>query len=252
MLDDSAPLATLNHAGRRVAYRHLSGPADRPGLLFLHGFRSDMTASKALHVMALARRLNIACTLFDYCGHGQSSKAFEDCDIGTWREDTLAVIDHVTTGRLVLVGSSMGGWMALLAARDRPGRVRGLIGIAAAPDFTEDLMRPRRTPEQAGDLARQGWTELVDAEHGPYRITARLLDSGRDHLVLRRPLPIGCPVRLIHGMLDSEVPWQTASRIAEAVVSEDVQVTLIKDAIHRLGRDEDLAVLGGVVESLLK
>jgi pimeloyl-ACP methyl ester carboxylesterase len=241
----------LAHAGQRLAYRQVAGKS--PGLFFLHGFRSDMSGAKAEHLDALAQRKGLAFTRFDYTGHGLSSGTIRDGDIECWRDDALAVFDALTVGPQIVIGSSLGGWLALLLARARPERVRAIVGLAAAPDFTEDLMWPGMSPAQQAELLANGEISVPTAyAPEPYVITRRLIESGREHLLLRAPLAITCPVRLIHGMRDPDVPWQTALRLAAVLASEDVRITLIKDGEHRLSRESDLMVLTQIVRELIE
>lgn len=229
--------------GTRLAYRRLAAcPGDaRPGILFLPGFASDMTGTKGMALAAWAQAGGRALLRFDYSGHGQSGGAFRDGTIGRWTADALAILDRLTTGPQILVGSSMGGWIMLLTALARPARIAGLVGIAAAPDFTEDLMWTSMQPETRTRLTAEGavWVPSQYQE-APLEITRALIEDGRQHLVLRGPLDIRCPVRLLHGMADPDVPWQTSPRLAERLVGADVTVTLIKDGDHRLSRDADL------------
>ena len=184
---------------------------------------------------------------FDYSGHGASGGAFEDGTIGIWAKDALCAIDRLTAGRLVLVGSSMGGWIALLTALARPARVGALIGIAAAPDFTERLMWGAMSPAERQTLVSEGVLHVGSEYGGPYPITRGLIEDGRRHLLLDAPIALGCPVRLLHGQRDADVPWETALTIARQVESPDVRVTLVKDGDHRLSRPQDLALLIGTV-----
>ena len=235
-----------------IAYRRLAGAAGRrPGVVFLIGFKSDMDGAKASAVDALCRTRGQPFLRFDYRGHGQSEGKFEDGDIETWFEDSLYVLDHLTEGPQVLVGSSMGGWMMLLLARARPGRIVGLVGIAAAPDFTEDLIVPNLTQDNSAEIERTGRL-VLPSEHGNgYVITKQLLDAGRRHLVLRDPIAFAGPVRLLHGMKDSSVPWQRSLKLQETLVSADVEVTLIKDGDHRLSEPVHLALLARTLAALL-
>lgn len=236
--------------GTRLAYHHTPGRA--PGFVFLPGLRSDMTGTKALRVEAFCRARGLACLRFDYRGHGASSGAFEEGTIGAWRADALAALDALTEGPQVLVGSSMGGWIMLLAARERPERIAGLVGLAAAPDFVCDLIEPALGPEQHAALAREGRIELPSAyDEAPMPLTRRLIEEARAQRVLDRPLPITCPVRLLHGMRDPDVPWHTAVTLAGHLDAEDVAITLIKDGEHRLSRDSDLLRLEGELTALL-
>jgi pimeloyl-ACP methyl ester carboxylesterase len=219
--------------------------------MFLTGFMSDMTGSKALALESWCRAEGRAFTRFDYQGHGASSGAFRDGTIGLWAEDALAMLDQVARGPQILVGSSMGGWIMLLVALARPGRIRGLAGIAAAPDFTETLIWQKMTPEQHADMASQGFFEIPsDYGDAPYVITRQLIEDGRKRLLLDRALDINVPVRLIHGMEDPDVPWQTALALQEKLSSTDVEVTLVKGGGHRLSEPQDLQRLVATVSRL--
>lgn len=221
--------------GRRLAFVH--HPGRTPGLLFCGGFKSDMTGSKALALEDFCTGAGRAFTRFDYTGHGSSSGDFEDGTIGAWRDDAVAIIDNVTEGPLTLVGSSMGGWIMVLAALARPERVKGLVGIAAGPDFTEDLMWAKGSDRQRAVLMETGrWEQPSAYSAEPYVITRKLIEEGRDHLVLRSPIPFHGSVHLLHGQADPDVPWQTSLRLADVLQSEDVTVELIKSGDHRLSK----------------
>jgi len=220
-------------------------------LVFLPGFMSDMAGEKASMLAAFCAGRGQAFLRFDYSGHGASGGAFEDGTIGRWTEDALCVIDRTTEGPLVLAGSSMGGWIALLVARARPERVAGLVGIAAAPDFTERLMWAAMMPAEREVLLRSGVLRVPSAYGGEQAITLGLIEDGRRHLLLDAPIRVRCPVRLLHGQRDEEVPWETAMALAAALESQDVRVTLVKDSGHRLSRKQDLALIRDVAASLL-
>jgi len=248
-------LRFLDLAGRRLAFRKRIA-ADRTrdcaGILFLPGFRSDMAGTKATFLDDFCAARGLAYVRFDYSGHGASSGRFEDGTIGTWAEDAIAVIDQVADGPLVLVGSSMGGWIMLLAALARPDRVAGLIGLAPAPDFTEALIWNRLSDEERDRLLSAGRLETPSAySDEPTIITRALIEEGRRHLLLSAPIGIRCPVRLLHGMADPDVPHRLSLELAERLVSNDVRVTLIKNGDHRLSRAEDLALLGDTLEDLI-
>ncbi len=237
--------------GATIAY-HLT-PGKGPGVVFLTGFKSDMTGGKALLLEQLCRQRGQAFLRFDYTGHGASSGRFEDGTIGRWAEDAVAAIDALTNGPQVLVGSSMGGWIMLLVALARPERIAGLVGIAAAPDFTEDLMHDALTDDQRAVLARDGFVEIPNCydDQEPYRIEQRLLDDGRNHLVLGGTIDLRVPVRLIHGMCDEDVPWATGLKIVERLESDDVEITYVKTGGHRLSEPQDLDRLQRTVSALL-
>lgn len=235
--------------GQTIAYHASQGKS--PGVVFFGGLMSDMTGTKAMALETHCRKRGRAFVRFDYSGHGASSGAFAEGTIGRWHDDALAVLDAVTQGPQILVGSSMGGWQALLGAVARPERVAGLIGIAAAPDFTEDLMWQAFDAETRARLERDGLLHLPSDYGGePYPITRRLIEEGRDRLLLRGPIPLACPVHLIHGMRDQDVPWRTALRIAEQLQSDEVVVSLVKNGDHRLSSEIDLARMLAAVDAV--
>jgi pimeloyl-ACP methyl ester carboxylesterase len=241
---------TLHHNGNDLAWAHL--PGHGPTIVFLPGFKSDMEGSKATYLRDWAARQGRAMLRLDYSGHGSSAGAFEDGTIGAWASDARAIIEARTTGPLLLVGSSMGGWIGLLLARAMPGRIAALVGIAAAPDFTETLLWEGLTDAERTALLSHGYIErpsLYGEE--PYRFTRALIEDGRTQSLLAAPIPVTCPVRLLQGQQDHDVPWPTALRIAEQLDSTDVEITLIKDGDHRLSRPQDLALLTRSVAALL-
>ena len=247
----TAPQYLEQGDGTRLAFCRTDGTL--PEVVFLPGFRSDMTGAKAVRLDAHCRKAGRAFTRFDYRGHGASSGRFEDGAVGDWLADTLAVLDRIVAGRpCVLAGSSMGGWLALLAALARPGQVRGLVGIAAAPDFTEGLIRARLSPGQAESLARDGLFLAPSAYGDPIPITRRLMDDGAGHLLLRRAtIPLRVPVHLLHGQEDPDVPWQTSLTLAARLEGAAVTVELVKDGDHRLSREEDLRRIEAAVERVV-
>jgi pimeloyl-ACP methyl ester carboxylesterase len=214
------------------------------GIVFLGGYASDMTGTKASFLASRCEAEGIAFLRFDYRGHGKSSGDFKECAIGDWFLDACAVIDALTEGPQIIVGSSMGGWLGLMLAMQKPERVHALIGIAAAPDFTEDLMWLTLSADQREQLLRDG---LIYDELAPpdFRIptTLKLIEEGRKHLLLRAKIPLQCPVRLLQGLDDRDVPWQHALRIVENIDHDDVRVTFVKEGDHRLSRDQDLDLL---------
>ena len=237
--------------GDGVGLAWVRTPGRGPATVFLPGYMSDMEGAKALETEAFCAAHGLACLRLDYSGHGASGGAFTDGAIGRWTDDALLLIDRLTVGPLVLVGSSMGGWIALLAALARRDRMAGLIGIAAAPDFTEELMWQSMMPAERATLLRDGVLAVPSQYGDPYPVTARLIEDGRTRLLLGGPIPLRCPVRLLHGQRDDDVPWQTSLRLAERLDAADVRITLVKDGDHRLSRPEDLAVLRGLLASLL-
>ena len=243
-------LSSISVDGRAIAFHQLEGKI--PGIIFMGGFKSDMTGTKALALEEVCRRRNRAFIRFDYSGHGQSEGAFEDGTISQWAADAIAVLDQVAVGPQIVVGSSMGGWIALLAARARPDRIAALVGIAAAPDFTEDLMWAGFDETIRQTIMNEGvYYEPSDYDDEPYTITRALIEDGRDNLVLRDPLPLPFPVRLIQGMQDADVPWQHALRLAEHATCDDLELMLVKNGDHRLSTPEDLARLEATLDVLL-
>lgn len=248
MTDDKAKRLTLSD-GTHIAYHQTPGAT--PGVIFLGGFMSDMTGTKATALEAHCRATGRAFVRFDYLGHGASAGKFEEGTIGRWRDDALAILDQVAEGPQILVGSSMGGWIALLVALARPARVAGLVGVAAAPDFTRDLMWPSFTPDERAALERDGFIRQP-TEYGdePYVITRKLLDEAQDHLLLDGPVAVTCPVRLIHGTADPDVPYDVSRRLLERLTAQDVTLTLVKDGDHRMSSPADLARLCAAVDEL--
>ena len=249
-MKDLPPPSLLQRAGREaIAYRRVVGA--EPGVMFLGGFMSDMTGTKATVLEAHCRSTGRAFVRFDYSGHGESGGAFRDGTIGAWRDDALAVLDEVARGPQVLVGSSMGGWIMLLVALMRPERAAALVGVAAAPDFTENLIWSTLDDEARRQLTGTG-DIVMPCDYGeePYPITMGLIEEGRSHLLLRAPIALQCPIHLLQGMRDEDVPWRTALQIAERVESESVTIELVKDGDHRLSRDEDLARLCAAVDAV--
>ncbi len=237
--------------GVHLAWARTPGHIHKPTTVFLPGFCSNMTGAKAIAMEDWCRQAGLGCLRLDYSGHGASDGAFTDGTIGRWMADALLLLDRLTEGPLLLVGSSMGGWIALLLALARPDRLAGLIGVAAAPDFTEALIWEAMMPRERERLRRDG-VLLAPSPYGePTPMTLALIEEGRDHLLMGAPIGIHCPVRLLHGQHDPDVPWETSLRLAERIESPDVQLTLVKDGDHRLSRNADLAVLRGLHASLI-
>lgn len=233
----------------RLAWARLPGKG--PGVVFLPGFRSDMQGSKAIFLRDHCAARGQAFLRLDYSGHGESDGRFEDGTIGQWAADALALFDALTSGPQILVGSSMGGWIALLIARQRAARLAGLIGIAPAPDFTEALLWPALPPEARQALIRDGIIHLPSQYGEPTPITRALVEDGRRQAVLNAPIDLPCPIRILQGMADPDVPWRHALRILDTLAQGDARVTLIKDGDHRLSRPEDLRLLAETLDSLL-
>ena len=237
--------------GASMAYQRLNGKG--PGVVFLHGFHSDMEGGKALALEAWCRAEGRAFLRFDMFGHGKSSGRVEDGCVSRWVDDAVAALDELSDGPQVLVGSSLGGWIALLAALRRRERVVGLVGVAAAPDFTEDLMWAEFSDEQRRQMLEAGYVTMPNCyePEKPWTVPRLLIEDGRNNLLLRDAINLGCPVRLIQGQKDVDVPWKTALRIADCLASDDVEIILVKDGDHRLSREHDLTRLCAVVGKLV-
>lgn len=236
--------------GDRLAYHIRNADGDGPGLLWLGGFNSDMGGTKALALDAWAEESGTPMVRFDYFGHGQSTGAFAQGTISQWKDDALAVIDALLPGPFVLVGSSMGGWIALLAALAQPERVKGLVLIAPAPDFTERLMWDQFSDEVRREIEQTGqWLRPSAYGDPPYPITKRLIDDGRQNLLLNaESIDITAPVRILQGMNDEEVPWRHALELCEKLTSKDIAMTLVKHGDHRLSSPDDLTRLIATVD----
>ena len=234
--------------GRRIAYHLTDG--DDPAIVFLGGFKSDMGGTKAVHLEAWARAEGRAFLRFDYSGHGESSEAFTDGAIGDWFEDALAAIG-LLAGKVILVGSSMGGWISLLVARQMPERIAGLVTIAAAPDFTEDSMWAGFDAVQKAELAA-GQVALPSEYGDPYIITKRLIEEGRSRLVLRDPLDLPFPVRFLQGTADADVSMDVALRLLDHAKGPDMRLTLVDGADHRFSDAACLDLITTCVSEVIK
>ena len=240
----------IREDGETIAYLRRAGKS--PGVVWLGGFHSDMNGTKAQALDAWAVARGQAYLRFDYFGHGASSGAFRDGTITRWRDDALAVLDRLCDGPQVLVGSSMGAWIALLVARARPDKVAALLLLAPAADFTEALVWPRMSPEIRAEIIERGeWQRPSAYGDGPYPITRALIEDGRRHLLLDAPIELACPVYIIQGMEDPDVPWQHALKLLKTL-SGNPTLTLIKHGDHRLSTDEDLARIVAALETILK
>lgn len=235
--------------GRRIAYVKTEGKG--PTILFLSGLKSDMEGTKAVALEAWARAQGRAFVRFDYSGHGVSSGRFAEGAIGDWHQDTLEIVDKIIDGPILAVGSSMGGWQSLLLARARPDRVRGLVTIAAAPDFTEDGYWASFDDDQKARIEREGFLSIPSDYDDDYIITKRLIEDGRDHFVLRSPLPLNMPVRFLQGTEDTAVPTSQAVKLLEHVTGDDIRLTLVKGADHRFSDDECLRTIRKMVKVVL-
>ena len=243
---------SLSLTDRRLAYQRLrSANANAPQILFLGGFASDMQGTKATYLAERCRQASYGFLRFDYRGHGGSEGNFNNSTLGDWYADAKAVLERLSEGPQIIVGSSMGGWLALLLARQFPERLRALIGVSAAPDFTEDLIWDKLDMKRREALLANGRiTEHPNTPSGDGNpvITLRLIEEARSYLVLRQNLNILCPIRLLHGMKDADVPCDTALRLIRHVDCPDARLTLIKDGDHRLNRPQDLDLIWQTIQ----
>ena len=251
MIDDlDTPVQIVTGSiGERLAYRYSRGR--EPVVVFFPGYASDMSGTKAVYLDAWCNRQGIGFLRFDYSGHGASEGEFTQGTIGQWTDDALTVIEASTSGRLLLIGSSMGGWIMLLAALALKERVQGLVGIAAAPDFTEDLMWKALNEEQRRILLEKGVvyppSDYVD---DPFPITLKLIEEAKERLLLHAPIELDCAVRLIHGLEDPDVPWETSLKLARQLTSRDVDIRLLKGGGHRLSEKTHLELIATTVWEL--
>lgn len=260
-MSETVGLLKLDH--HHLAYQQLRAPLGKRfsrtlkskgkagvGVVFLGGYASDMNGTKASFLAQCCKKAGCDYLRFDYRGHGLSSGKFEECTIGDWLDDAMTVFDRLTSGPQLLVGSSMGGWMALMLAMKRPERVAGVIGLAAAPDFTKDIVACDMSEEERKVLARDGIVHLfVTPEYPGLPFTQKLIDeANKNHLILETSLPIRVPVHLLQGQQDKEVPWKHALRIVERIEGDNVRVTFIKDGDHRLSRPHDLELMWDIVK----
>ncbi len=252
-------LSHLDVDGRRIAVKSLPAAqgTSGPGLFWLGGFMSDMAGSKAEHLASLAGGHGLANVRFDYSGHGISGGAFDEGTISRWLNEAQAVFEATTQGPQIVIGSSMGGWLALLLARElkkrgQSARLKALVLIAPAPDFTEDLMWLQFPENVRTQILEQG-RFLKPSDYGdtPYTITRELIEDGRTNLLLGAPFSVGCPVRILQGGVDEDVPWQHALRLVTCLAEDDVVFSLIKDGDHRLSRPQDLELLSAAVTAFL-
>ncbi|MEO0344100.1 MAG: alpha/beta hydrolase [Pseudomonadota bacterium] len=235
-------------SGRRIAYSYTKG--DGPGVVFLGGFMSDMAGSKATFLEKWAKETRRAFVRFDYSGHGQSDGAFTQGAIGDWTDDALAVVDQLTQGPQILVGSSMGGWISLLVAKARPERIAGFVGIAAAPDFTEDMFNHALSEAQRTEVMEQGQTLLASEYDDPYPITKRLIEEGRNNFVMSAPLSVSGPVRLLVARDDAIVTAETQLALLDHILSEDVRATIVKGGDHSFSSPENLTLIQKTIHSV--
>ena len=245
-----APNYLTTPQGRKIAYHQTDGAG--PGVVFLGGFSSDMQGSKAIYLEEWARRKGRAFLRFDYSGHGESSGAFVDGCIGEWATDAIETITALTKDKQILIGSSMGGWISFLAARAIPDRIAGMVGIAAAPDFTEDSMWTWMDADQKAQLADEGVVYIPNDYDEPYPITNKLIEDGRNQLVLRTPMSLPFPVRLLHGTADADVSMDVALRLLDHAQGDDIRLSFVKGADHRFSDEACLRLITKSIHSVTK
>lgn len=236
--------------GRKLAYHQTSGTG--PGVVFLGGFKSDMEGTKAIYLEDRCKAEGRAFLRFDYSGHGQSSENFTDGCIGEWADDAMDIIANLTTGPQIIVGSSMGGWISLLAAKAIPEKFAGLVTIAAAPDFTEDSMWAGFSDAQKQALEADGQLSLPSDYDEPYIITQKLIEEGRDQLVLRSPLHLPFPTRFLQGTADTDVDVSVAYRLLDHVTGPNIRLVVLKDADHRFSDPEALQLLDDAIANVVQ
>lgn len=249
-MDTLSPNVIMTKNGTKIAYHKLEGRS--PGIIFLGGFMSDMTGTKASFFEEFCREQGRAYIRFDYSGHGVSSGKFEEGTISTWTEDTLEVIDQLSRDQQILIGSSMGGWVMVLAALQRKARIVGLMGIAAAPDFVESLIWNKLTAQQKDEIQTKGICYIpAEGYDKPYPITKKFIEDGRQQTILNKPIDLLCPIRLVHGVDDTEVPWEFSQKLMNACISNNATLTLLKKGDHRLSKPHELDILGNTLNALL-
>ena len=242
--------SNTNNKKEYIHYKHLSGKS--PGIIFLSGYLSDMEGNKALALEECCKELGHSYTRFDYRGHGISDGTLVDGSISNWTKDALIILDNIAKGQQILVGSSMGGWIMMLVSLKRKERIAGLIGIASAPDFTEDLLPLQLGKDKIEEIYSRGKCRIARDDGSENIITKMLLEDGKTNLVLRDKIIIDCPVELLHGIDDDVVPWKTALIILNKISSTNVNITLIKNGDHRLSRPTDIQQLKQTVKKMFK
>lgn len=236
--------------GVRLAYEKTQG--EGVGVVFCGGFMSDMTGSKATALEAHCKERGKPFVRFDYMGHGQSSGVFAQGRIGSWAQNTIQILDDITQGSQILIGSSMGGWMMFLAALARPERVKGLIGIAAAPDFPSRLMWEKLNDDQRHELEDKGIIHIPSDYDEPYPIRYDFIQESREQNLLDDVIPVTCPVHLIHGMADADVPWEYAPIIANQLASDQVEISMVKSGEHSMSDESNITLILSTLDNMWK
>ena len=238
---------------RKIAYKHYTGKSS-VGFIFLSGFNSDMNGSKAKYIFDWCIKNKIECTLFDYSGHGKSSGNFKNCDISSWIDDATDILNEVTLNQQIIIGSSMGGWLAIKLALLYPFKIKGIITIAAAPDFTKTLWEKELSLKQKNLITKKGFITIPSPYNSNgYVITKNLIISGRKNFILKKSnLKLECPIRLIHGENDKEVNWINSLNILKKIAKTDAELTIIKNGDHRLSSENNLKKLAEISYNLFK
>ncbi len=236
-----------------IAYHKSEGKKNQLGVIFLGGFMSDMTGTKATELEKFCQQKGYSFIRFDYFGHGQSSGKFIDGTISQWKDNIVTVLDELSKGPQILIGSSLGGWLMLLATLARPNRIVGLIGIASAPDFTENLIWEKLKPEEQKELKEKGVFNLASEYNAtPYPISMKLIEDGRKNLLLDKKIDIKCPVRLIHGLMDDDVPSDLSIKIGENLTTDNMCVSLVPDGDHRMSTPENIELICSTLEEMVQ
>jgi pimeloyl-ACP methyl ester carboxylesterase len=251
-LSDTISYLDLSKPSRRLAYFFNPAVTGKPTIVFLSGFRSDMSGEKVKFVQNFCETAGIGFLAFDYTGHGLSSGKFEDCTLTQWLDDSLNIIHSLSLKSVIIVGSSMGGWLGFLVALRIPGNIRGLVAIAPAPDFTQKLIENKFSDHQKRDIDTQGYT-TVHTDYSPdgFIITKSFIESGRKLCLLNSRVKLTIPIRLLHGMDDQTIPYAYSQKLAKLISGDDVILTLIKSGDHRLSRPQDLKILQHNLEEIL-
>jgi len=237
---------------RKIAYKYHNGKSSI-GFVFFSGFKSDMEGSKAKYIFNWCKKYNIECSIFDYSGHGKSSEDFVNCNLSIWIEDAIEIINKITSNPQIIIGSSMGAWIAIKVALKIPKKIKGLVTIAAAPDFTKDLWDNNFNNKQKNELNKKGYISISsNYDSDGYIITKNLIKDGNKNLVLEnKKIKINCPVRLIHGAKDAEVSWKKSFEIFNKIESKNAELIIIKNGDHRISTESNLKTIIEISNSLI-
>lgn len=249
---NSKPQILKAKDGTAIAYHKSEGSKEKPGIIFCGGFMSDMEGAKATALEKFCKEKNYSFVRFDYMGHGKSSGEFTDGTISIWKENALEVFDNLTDGPQIIVGSSLGGWISILVALEREDRIFGVVGVAPAPDFTENLIWKKLSQEDKDKLEKDG-VIYQDSDYGdPYPITIKLIEDGRNHLLLEDKIIMDCPVRFLHGMKDKDVPFNISVQLSELITSDNLCVNLVPNGEHSMSSNDNIELLCGTIEDMIE